>query len=77
MSKARRPKPIFLVGGGSGGHIIPNLAIANVLKKGHPNIPLIYVGSRKAKDRNWVGTAMPYYGIFAGKLRRYFRGKIL
>lgn len=70
MSQVRR---VLLVGGGSGGHITPNLAIATELKKLDPSINIIYIGSRKKLDKELVDkTKLPFYPIFTGKLRRYF-----
>lgn len=62
-----------MTGGGSGGHIIPNLAVAEELKLQDPSVELIYLGSRNILDAQLVQPyAIPFYGIFAGKLRRYF-----
>lgn len=65
---------IVLTGGGSGGHIIPVLAVAAELKRRSPGIRLIYVGQRgdklgdvPANDPN-IDEA---YTVFAGKFRRY------
>jgi UDP-N-acetylglucosamine--N-acetylmuramyl-(pentapeptide) pyrophosphoryl-undecaprenol N-acetylglucosamine transferase len=64
---------ILLAGGGSGGHIIPNLAVASALSKKNPSVKLAYVGSRNKLDAELVQpSGIPFYGIFAGKLRRYF-----
>jgi UDP-N-acetylglucosamine--N-acetylmuramyl-(pentapeptide) pyrophosphoryl-undecaprenol N-acetylglucosamine transferase len=69
----RKPPRILLTGGGSGGHIIPNLAVASALKKQAPDAALLYIGSRNGLDEKLVAQAgIPFYGIFAGKLRRYF-----
>ena len=64
---------VLLVGGGSGGHITPNLAIATELKKIRPSIKIIYIGSKNKLDRELVSKIdLPFYPIFTGKLRRYF-----
>ena len=64
---------ILLVGGGSGGHIIPNLAVATALKEKAPSVKLVYIGSRRPMDAQLVQpSGIPFYGIFAGKMRRYF-----
>lgn len=45
----------------------------NTLKKRHPSIQFHYVGSRRPLDRQLVEVEkIPFTGIFAGKLRRYF-----
>jgi UDP-N-acetylglucosamine--N-acetylmuramyl-(pentapeptide) pyrophosphoryl-undecaprenol N-acetylglucosamine transferase len=65
---------IALVGGGSGGHITPILAVAAELKRAKPDIKLIYIG-QKGDPIAAVPTASPLideaYLIQAGKFRRY------
>ncbi|MBI5422168.1 UDP-N-acetylglucosamine--N-acetylmuramyl-(pentapeptide) pyrophosphoryl-undecaprenol N-acetylglucosamine transferase [Candidatus Peregrinibacteria bacterium] len=70
MRKATR---VLLTGGGSGGHIQPNLALASALRQLDPSIQLLYVGSRLPLDASLVIPAgIPFVPIFTGKLRRYF-----
>ena len=65
---------IVLVGGGSGGHITPILAVAEQLKKIEPNIKLIYIGQKGDKFAD-LPASSPFidkvYSISAGKFRRY------
>ncbi|PIZ70935.1 UDP-N-acetylglucosamine--N-acetylmuramyl-(pentapeptide) pyrophosphoryl-undecaprenol N-acetylglucosamine transferase, partial [Candidatus Peregrinibacteria bacterium CG_4_10_14_0_2_um_filter_43_11] len=69
----QNPTRILLVGGGSGGHIIPNLAVSSELKAQNPSVQLLYIGSRNPPDRTLVEKAgIPFRSIFTGKLRRYF-----
>ncbi len=65
---------IALVGGGSGGHITPLLAVAEELKKQHPNLELIYIGQTgdKLSDVPAAHKSIKQaYTIRAGKFRRY------
>ncbi len=63
---------VIFTGGGTGGHIFPGIAVAEVLKK-ETGIPIIWIGSNNGTDRSYVCSAdIPFYGIPAGKLRRYF-----
>jgi UDP-N-acetylglucosamine--N-acetylmuramyl-(pentapeptide) pyrophosphoryl-undecaprenol N-acetylglucosamine transferase len=67
MSKKR----IVFTGGGSAGHVTPNIAIINELNKSEWDIS--YIGSKKGIEKELIekqGT--PYLGISSGKLRRYF-----
>ncbi|MRX65773.1 undecaprenyldiphospho-muramoylpentapeptide beta-N-acetylglucosaminyltransferase [Maribacter sp. RZ05] len=51
MTDGKNPDQVLrfiLSGGGTGGHIYPAIAIANELKKRHPNAEFLFVG---AKDR--------------------------
>ena len=63
---------VVFTGGGTGGHIFPGIAVAEVFKK-ETGIPIIWIGSNNGTDRSYVcGADIPFYGIPAGKLRRYF-----
>lgn len=65
---------VLLVGGGSGGHLTPLLAIAEELKRLEPNARLSYIGHRGDNLHGLVGTHANVdvgYKIFAGKFRRY------
>lgn len=62
---------ILLTGGGTAGHVVPNLALINELKKNNFNIE--YIGSKNGIEKQLVGDKnIKYYGISSGKLRRYF-----
>lgn len=64
-------KKIILTGGGTAGHVTPNLALLPSLKEAGYSIR--YIGSYKGIERNLIEAAqIPYDGISSGKLRRYF-----
>ncbi len=64
---------ILLTGGGTGGHILPTLAVAAVLKEKLSKAQFLYVGRRSEKERELVAAAgFQYVAISTGKLRRYF-----
>jgi UDP-N-acetylglucosamine--N-acetylmuramyl-(pentapeptide) pyrophosphoryl-undecaprenol N-acetylglucosamine transferase len=65
---------LILTGGGTGGHIIPNIAITAKLKEqANSEIDVLYIGSNKGIDREMVEKAgIPFKGVHCGKLRRYF-----
>lgn len=64
---------ILLTGGGTAGHIIPNIAVAEELKKHSHNLELLYIGSKNELDKQIVETSgIKFKSIHAGKLRRYF-----
>lgn len=67
-------RTIVLTGGGTAGHVTPNLAIMPKLKKTGFNIE--YIGTKDGMEREIMsGTDIPYHIISAGKLRRYFSFK--
>ncbi len=63
-------KTIVLTGGGTAGHVTPNLALIPSLKENGWDIK--YIGSHQGIEKDLVTKAnIPYYGIASGKLRRY------
>lgn len=64
-------KTIVLTGGGTAGHVTPLIALLPQLKKEGYNIQ--YIGSNNGIEKQLIKECdIPYYGIFSGKLRRYF-----
>lgn len=63
-------KVIVLTGGGTSGHVTPNIALLPMLKdKGYT---IYYIGSKNGIEKQLIEKeGIPYYGISAGKLRRY------
>ena len=67
-------KHIVLTGGGTAGHVTPNIALIPALKeKGYE---ISYIGSYDGIEKKLIEElGIPYYGIASGKLRRYFDWK--
>ena len=64
-------KKIILTGGGTAGHVNPNIALIPELKK--LGYAIYYIGSKNGIEKKLVQDAsIPYYSISSGKLRRYF-----
>ncbi len=67
---------ILLLGGGSGGHVFPLMAVAAALqeKAQQAGIPLelMVLGEGKFMENAAAEAGLPYKPIMAGKLRRYF-----
>ena len=64
-------KKIVLTGGGTAGHVTPNIALMPALKK--DGYQISYIGSYDGIERRLIEELnVPYYGISSGKLRRYF-----
>ena len=64
-------KKIILTGGGTAGHVTPNLALLPSLRK--EEFEIHYIGSYNGIERRLIEDAgIPYDGISSGKLRRYF-----
>lgn len=64
-------KRIVLTGGGTAGHVTPNMALIPTLKERGYDIH--YIGSYEGMERKLIeDMGIPYHGIATGKLRRYF-----
>lgn len=62
---------IVMTGGGTAGHVTPNIALFPYLKE--RGFEISYIGSENGMEKGLVEReGITYYGIAAGKLRRYF-----
>ena len=65
---------IVLTGGGTAGHVTPNIALLPKLKEAGYSIS--YIGSYDGIEKKLIEDChIPYHGISSGKLRRYFSWK--
>lgn len=64
-------KRIVFTGGGTAGHVTPNIALISRLReKGYETY---YIGSYQGIEKELIEKiGVPYYGISSGKFRRYF-----
>lgn len=66
-----KSKKIVLTGGGSAGHVTPNLAL--IKKFQQHSWEINYIGSQTGIEKELIQTInIPYHSIATGKLRRYF-----
>lgn len=64
-------KRIILTGGGTAGHVTPNIALLPQLRE--LGYDIHYIGSYNGMEKNLIAKQeIPYHGIPSGKLRRYF-----
>jgi UDP-N-acetylglucosamine--N-acetylmuramyl-(pentapeptide) pyrophosphoryl-undecaprenol N-acetylglucosamine transferase len=71
---------IAFTGGGTGGHIYPGLAVISYLRKKLPpgSCRIFWIGSKTGMDRDLAGGAgLEFFGVPAGRLRRYFSLKTI
>ena len=69
-------KRIVLTGGGTAGHVTPNIALIPKLKEA--GFDIHYIGSYEGIEHTLItDLGIPYYGISSGKLRRYIDVKNL
>lgn len=70
MSNLSATKKIVLTGGGTAGHVTPNIALLPSLRAAGYEIS--YIGSYEGIEKKLITDFdIPYYGIATGKLRRY------
>lgn len=64
-------KKIILTGGGTAGHVTPNIALIPHLRKA--GYEIVYIGSYDGIEKRLISdfSDIPYYGIATGKFRRY------
>lgn len=69
-------KRIVMTGGGTAGHVTPNIALIPFLKE--QGYEIHYIGSTEGIERKLISKlGIPYYPISSGKLRRYLSLKNL
>ncbi len=68
-------KRIIISGGGTGGHIFPAIAIADALKKLHPETEILFVGAKGRMEMEKVPAAG--YKIVGLDIQGFQRGSIL
>ncbi len=67
-------KKIVMTGGGTAGHVTPNIALLPALRS--EGYEISYIGSYEGIEKRLIEEqGVPYYGIASGKLRRYFDPK--
>lgn len=67
-------KRIVLTGGGTAGHVTPNIALLPKLKE--MGYDIHYIGSYDGIEKKLIEDfGIPYYGVATGKFRRYYDPK--
>jgi UDP-N-acetylglucosamine--N-acetylmuramyl-(pentapeptide) pyrophosphoryl-undecaprenol N-acetylglucosamine transferase len=69
---------VLLAGGGSGGSATPVLAVAQALRRREPAAEFLYIGTREGPEAALAAAqSLPFAGVAAGKLRRYWDARNL
>lgn len=70
---------ILLTGGGTGGHVVPNVALIEEMLKKKSSYAISYLGQKNSIEERLIDIAnknlnaqVYFYRVPAGKLRRYF-----
>ncbi len=74
----RKPFRVIVAGGGTGGHVIPAIAIANELERLIPSAEIVFVGARGRMEMELVPAAgFPIVGLPIAGWQRRWTGKNL
>jgi UDP-N-acetylglucosamine--N-acetylmuramyl-(pentapeptide) pyrophosphoryl-undecaprenol N-acetylglucosamine transferase len=66
----QRPCRVLLVGGGTGGHVSPLLAIAEALREVDPDVGFLFLGGRRGREAELVPAAgIPFHATPLPSLR--------
>ena len=66
---------IVLTGGGTGGHLIPLVTVAQKIKEKNPDAQFIFMGPKGKLEQDIMGrTGVKIRQIMSGKMRRYVSG---
>lgn len=71
-NQSSRPLRLIIAGGGTGGHVLPAVAVVEEIRKRQLPVDLLWVGGHTGVEREIaVGHDIPFVAIQTGKLRRY------
>lgn len=72
MSIQGQPLRILIAGGGTGGHVLPAVAVVEEIRRRALSVELLWVGSHEGVERSIAQrNDIPFKAIQTGKLRRY------
>ncbi|TME28653.1 MAG: UDP-N-acetylglucosamine--N-acetylmuramyl-(pentapeptide) pyrophosphoryl-undecaprenol N-acetylglucosamine transferase, partial [Chloroflexi bacterium] len=61
---------VLLVGGGTGGHVSPLLAVAEALRETDPDTTFLFIGGRRGHEAELVsGSGIPFHATVMPSLR--------
>lgn len=73
MSAGSPPLKLLIAGGGTGGHVIPALAVLDELQSRGIELEVLWVGSDDGVEERFTRErGIPFRMVQTGKLRRYF-----
>ena len=66
---------IVLTGGGTGGHLVPLVTVAQKIKEKNPDAQFVFMGPKGKLEKDIIGAAgVKMRRVLSGKMRRYFSG---
>jgi UDP-N-acetylglucosamine--N-acetylmuramyl-(pentapeptide) pyrophosphoryl-undecaprenol N-acetylglucosamine transferase len=68
-----RPLRLVIAGGGTGGHVLPAVAVVEEIRRRNLPVELLWIGGHNGVERGLAeANGIPFTAIQTGKLRRYF-----
>lgn len=68
-----RPLRLVIAGGGTGGHVLPAVAVVQEIRRRNLPVELLWIGGHAGVERGIAeANGIPFTAIQTGKLRRYF-----
>ncbi len=68
-----RPLRLVIAGGGTGGHVLPAVAVVEEIRRRDLPVELLWIGGHSGVERDIAeANNIPFTAIQTGKLRRYF-----
>ena len=72
MTPASKPLRIIIAGGGTGGHVLPAIAVIEELRRREIAMDLLWIGGAKGVEQSFASEQeIPFRAVQTGKLRRY------
>ena len=72
MTAPTKPLRLVIAGGGTGGHVLPAVAVIEELRSRGITFDALWIGSSKGVERDIAATqGVPFVAIQTGKIRRY------
>lgn len=76
MSKGQQPLRLIIAGGGTGGHVLPAVAVIEEIRRRDLDVNILWIGSHGGVERGIAATnRIDFRAIQTGKLRRYISAK--
>ncbi|MFA7253293.1 MAG: glycosyltransferase [Patescibacteria group bacterium] len=66
----RENKSVLLVGGGSGGHIVPIFELSQRIRHDHPGVKVYVIGGSGPIEKVFFSCQESFFILYTGKLRR-------
>jgi len=76
VSKGQQPLRLMIAGGGTGGHVLPAVAVIEELRGRNLDVEMLWIGSHAGVEKSIAASNdVDFRAIQTGKLRRYISGK--